>query len=186
MATSALTTTAWVVHDLGLATNFGGSLFGKTSLHPAVRKLDSKQERGELVSTAWQQFSPLNAVALGAAALTWIVGRSAISGRSIDRGARRMVLAKDVLIAASVATGVGSMVSGYLLSQSDQGKPPPIEAGGQPSRSTPERSRVLQQASDWFGYGNLVAGGALVGITAALAMKSGRSTKWAAIARLLP
>ncbi len=55
-----LSSAAWVMHDLGLATNFGGALFGKVGLHPAVRQITSERERGEVVAEAWKGFSVLS------------------------------------------------------------------------------------------------------------------------------
>ena len=184
--TPALSTTAWMLHDLGLATGFGGSLYGRYALHPAVRKIHDEQEKGEVVSKAWRIFSPVNLLSHLTFALTWLAGRSMITGRSIDRQTRRLVLAKDALVTASVATGVGSIVTGYALSRSRENRPPPIESGGTPSIETPERSRRLMQGTRLLGGANLIAIAGVIGITAVLAMKAGKSHRWPLVARLLP
>src|SRR4051794_39401440 len=54
MATAS--TTAWVLHDLGLAAGFGGTLFGKMALNPAVKEVRSREERGKVLDRAWRGF----------------------------------------------------------------------------------------------------------------------------------
>lgn len=181
-----LSTSAWVLHDLGLATSVGGAIFGKAGLHPAVRKIDSQEQRGIVTSKAWKSFSPINLLAHVAVVLTWVTGRSAITGRIIDRPTRTLVHTKDGLVAAYLLTGLVSTAAGYALSRSDSGSPPAIEAGGEPAARTPRRSRILQRISDVTGYANLIAGTALIGVTAVLATKAGRSVRWSLLSRLLP
>lgn len=77
---ATLSTTAWVLHDLGLAAGFGGNLFGQVALHPAVRSIESKRERGKVTHVAWDRYKVVNAVALAAMATTWGIGRSVVSG----------------------------------------------------------------------------------------------------------
>ena len=62
-----LSTAARVVHDLGLAVCFGGTLFGKVAFNPSVRALASKPERGRVGGTIWNRFNMLNAASFGAA-----------------------------------------------------------------------------------------------------------------------
>ncbi|MBV9945606.1 MAG: hypothetical protein JOZ69_02035, partial [Myxococcales bacterium] len=95
---ATLSTTAWVLHDLGLATGFGGSLFGKMALHPAAGAASSKEERGRIVNAAWRTYAPVNLLGHVAFALTWAIGRKMLSGRSLGRTARALVLAKDALV----------------------------------------------------------------------------------------
>jgi hypothetical protein len=182
----ALTTTAWVVHDLGLATSVGGAIFGKAGLHPAVRNIQSKDERGLVTSEAWKDFTPINLLSHIAVVLSWVPGRMALNGRFIDRQTRTLVRIKDVLIGTYFITGLTSTVAGYALSRSQNGRAPAIESGYSPAGETPKRSQVLQRTSDLAGYVNLVAGAAVIGLTAVLAMKAGRSTKWSFLSRFLP
>jgi hypothetical protein len=181
-----LSTTAWVLHDLGLATSFGGSLFGKAGLHPAIRGIADKRERGEVVSSAWQRFSGFNALALAAIGLPWLIGRQELTGREVDSTTRGLVVAKDALVGITVASGLGSMIGGFALSRQDHGGPPPLESGGEPSRETPEQAAKLQRAVDALGYVSLAGSAALIGLTAVLAIRSGKSTKWSFVSRFLP
>ena len=52
--------------------------------------------------------------------------------------------------------------------------------------NTEDLPRKLQRASAVLGTTNLVAGAALLGLTAVLAMQAGKSTKWSLVFRLLP
>ena len=38
---ATLSTTAWVLHETGLAAGFGGNLFGQIALNPAVAEIQS-------------------------------------------------------------------------------------------------------------------------------------------------
>jgi hypothetical protein len=183
---ATLSTSGWVLHDLGLATSVGGAIFGKTGLHPAVRKISSKEERGLVTNEAWRDFSPINLFSHVAVVLTWLTGRAGLSGRSIDRGTRRLVYVKDALVGTYLASGLTSTAAGYALSRASQGAPPQIESGSEPSSEAPERARVLQRTSDIAGFVNLAAGAAIIGVTAVLATKSGRSFKWSFVSRFLP
>ena len=184
--TPALTTTALVLHDLGLATSFGGSLFGRYALHPAVRNIHDNKEKGEVVSSAWKTFSPVNTLSQLTFGLTWLAGRTFLTGRSIDKSTRALVFVKDALVATSVVSGLACQATGYALSRSDQGEQPPIYSGNESAIETPAQSQVLQQTTRALGIVNLIATASVVGITAVLLMKAGSSNRWSFVSRLLP
>jgi hypothetical protein len=52
-----LSSAAWAVHDLGLATAIGGTLFGRTALQPALSEIAGADERDLVSAKAWQRFS---------------------------------------------------------------------------------------------------------------------------------
>ncbi|HEX2570837.1 MAG TPA: hypothetical protein VH877_14865 [Polyangia bacterium] len=183
---STLTTTAWVAHDLGLAAGFGGTLFGKFALNPAVRAIDDKAQRGRLLDAAWRGFQPFNAISFATAALTWLVGRSAISGRAFGRDVRGLVLAKDILLAGAVATNVANMICGRFLGKERPQGAIPVEEGNVPAPETPRRSAVLQRVVGVLSNVNLLCAAGVIATTAILGMKSGRSSRWTALTRLLP
>jgi hypothetical protein len=177
-----LTGSALTLHNLGLAAGFGGSLFGQMALHPAVRTIDDTKERGELLNKAWQGFSPVNAIALGSVALTWIIGRSAISGGEIDDETRGLVLAKDALVALYTVTGLGALIVGRVWGQRE----PPVEAGGVPSAETPEADVKALKAVNWLGRVNIIGAAGIIALTAILNIKAGRSHKWSLLSWVLP
>ncbi len=181
-----LSSTALVLHNLGLATGFGGTLFGKIALNPAVRVIDRVEERGQVANAAWNGFNILNAVSVGTAALTWLVGRAKLTGREIDAETRGLVIAKDVLLGASLALGAANILSGASLAAQAPEGAVPAETGLTPTDETPQKARQLMKAIDVMGIVNLAAMAGVIGITALLNMRAGASSKWAVVARFLP
>jgi hypothetical protein len=95
---ATLSTTAWVLHDLGLAAGFGGNLFGQLALNPAVKAIESREQRGKVTHVAWDRYKLVNAVSLAAMASTWLIGRLVLSGREVGRASRNVTLLKDGLV----------------------------------------------------------------------------------------
>ena len=181
----ALTTTAQVLHDLGLAAGFGGSLFGKISLAPAVRVIGDKAERNKVIDQAWSGYKWVNLLSLGAAALTWFTGRSAISGRFLGKDARAAVVAKDVLVGIHTATLLGTLGVGAYIGSGSAGLVP-IEQGHVPARQTPpDKARALR-ALRVLSTVNLIAMAGIIGVTTFLNQRAASSGKWSALARVLP
>ena len=186
---ATLSTTAWVLHDLGLATSVGGAVFGKAGLRRGLDETPSENGRGEIVQQAWKKFTPINLLSHLAVGATWLVGRSVLSGREIGRSTHRLVIAKDALTGIYLASGLASVAAGYGVSVvrkegGDASAASIAEGVGDGNKA--ELSQKLQRASTVLGTINLVAGAALLGLTAALAMQAGRSTKWSLVSRLLP
>ena len=186
---ATLSTTAWVLHDLGLATSVGGAVFGKAGLRRGLDETRSENGRGEIVQQAWKKFTPINLLSHLAVGATWLVGRSVLSGREIGRSTHRLVIAKDALTGIYLASGLASVAAGYGVSEvrkegGDASVASIAEGVGDGNKA--ELSQKLQRASTVLGTINLVAGAALLGLTAALAMQAGRSTKWSLVSRLLP
>jgi hypothetical protein len=184
--TPVLSTTGLVLHDLGLATAFGGSLFGKIALNPAVRTLASLEERGKVVNTAWNGFNVLNVLSLTTATLTWLVGRSKLTGREIDETTQTLVTAKDALLGASVVLGAANVAAETFLTRQGIDGAVPMESGNAPSLSTPPKAASALRAINLMGIVNLACLAGVIGITAFLNMKAGTSSKWSALTRFLP
>ncbi len=78
-----LTTAAWAAHELGLASSFGGLLFGKLALNPTLDVLEDKPERGKLLNKSWNRYNAVNAISVGTAIATWLaVPRSRVTSCS--------------------------------------------------------------------------------------------------------
>ncbi|MDY7226344.1 hypothetical protein [Hyalangium rubrum] len=184
--TPVLSSTGLVLHNLGLAAGFGGSLFGKIALNPAVKVISSKEERGQVTNLAWNGYNIVNAISVGTSALTWLIGRWKLSGREIDDTTRGLVIAKDVLLGATVALGAANIASGiYLANQAPEGRVP-AETGNMPTAETPENAAKTMKALDILGMINLVCMAGVIGVTALLNMKAGSSSKWALVTKFLP
>jgi hypothetical protein len=181
-----LSTTAWVLHDLGLAAGFGGNLFGQLALNPAVAAAESKRDRGRVAQVAWSRYKGVNAFSLLAFAGTWAIGRALLSGREVGRTSRKITVMKDGLVAGAVITGLGSMIAGTMLSRArERADEAPIETGAHPAPETPREVARLQRITSVFGIATIVLEAAAVATTTVLAMTSGRSTKWSFAARYL-
>jgi uncharacterized membrane protein len=184
--TPVLSSTGLVLHNLGLAVGFGGSLFGKVALNPAVKVIGSTAERGQVVNAAWNGFNIVNAASVGLAAITWLVGRSKLTGREIDGTTRGLVIAKDVLLGASVALGAANIFGGAFLARQAPEGAVPSETGLTPTVGTPEKAARTMKALDVGGIVNLATMAGVIGITAILNMRAGASSRWSLVARFLP
>jgi hypothetical protein len=184
--TPALSSTGLVLHELGLATGFGGSLFGKIALNPSVKAISSKEERGQVTNLAWNGFNIVNAVAVGTSALTWFIGRSRLTGREIDNTTRVLTLVKDILIGSTLVLGAANIVSGGMLAKQAPDGAVPSETGLKPTDNTPQKAVTLMKFIDVAGILNIACMAGVIGVTALLNMKAGASSKWSALSRFLP
>lgn len=174
---ATLSTAAWIAHDLGIATGVGGTLFGRVAMHPALRQISDKEERGQVASDAWRSFNVYQLAGLGLMAATWFAGRSMLSGREVDGTARKLVVLKDGLVIASVASAVGAAVTGRLMAKQHQDRVP-MNEHGTVAAEAPQQTRRLNRLTDAFGLANLLTGIGVVATTAILAMKAGESGRW--------
>ncbi|RKG76502.1 hypothetical protein [Corallococcus terminator] len=181
-----LSSTGLVLHNLGLAAGFGGSLFGKIALNPAVAVIESRAERGQVTNAAWNGFNVVNAVSVGLAAVTWLVGRSRLTGREIDSTTRGLVIAKDVLLGATVALGAANILGGAFLAKQAPEGAVPAETGLTPTAGTPESAAKTMKALDVGGIVNIVTMAGVIAVTAILNMRAGTSSRWSLVSRFLP
>lgn len=136
---------------------------------------------------AWSRYKGVNTFALLAFASTWAIGRTLLSGREVGRASRKIALLKDGLVAGAVIGGVGAMVAGTMLSRArERAGEAPIETGAEPAAETPKDVATLQRVTNAFSLANIALEAAALATTTVLAMKSGKSSKWAFVSRLLP
>jgi hypothetical protein len=179
-------TTAWALHDLGLATTLGGVLYGRTAMHPAVKEVSDPKERGELIRSAWQRFNTINLVSHLAFGATWLIGRATINGRSIGKNTRNLVYVKDGLVITALVSGLISMAAGAFGIKEPSGDAPRTDDEGHVSAGASRQAKVAEIVTGVSGILNFAAVAATIGVTAVLAMSAGRSTKWSLLSRLLP
>ena len=184
---SKLTTAAWAAHNLGLGATLGGLTFGKLAFNPQLEEIKSEAERGEILNKVWNKYNTVNAVALGTAALTWFAGRAGISGESLDDDGRSLVLTKDLLFVAAIASGLASMISGIRLARTAPDGAVPIQSGTKPSSQTPEEAQKLLRTVNVLGNVNIVLIAAIEVVSTILSMKAIESTRWSqGVSRFLP
>ena len=126
-----------VAQDVGIALLFGGNLFGRRAMHPAVEWVSSPEERGKVVNEAWRRYGLFNSLGLAGVVGGWALERSGPIGP------------RDVAVAAVAVTGVASAIEGVRFGRSAPGGAVPLESGSSPSPSTPDdaaRSKRLLNA----------------------------------------
>jgi uncharacterized membrane protein len=179
-----LSTAAWIVHDLGLASVLGGQLFGQLALRPAVAAVQDPRERDEVENRAWRRFARWHSAALVAVAATWFAGRRLLSGREVSGTARGLTLAKDALVGTSLGVGTAGMVLGRRLSRELQRMDTQVATGDEPASL--ERQRKLETALGALGSVQVGVVAGIVAVTSMLAMEGGRSLRFRGVARRLP
>ena len=180
---ATLTGAALAAHELGLATTFGGIVFGQSGLGKAVKVLPNENDRSKVLEESWRTFAIPKAIGVITAAGTWLIGRSLFSGRFMGKGMRRLVLAKDVALGITVLSGIGAQIVGRQLSNE---QPFPVQAEGQPSAQTPDKAAALERTVSILGFVQLLAAGTTLVLTSALNIRGHRNPAWNAIARALP
>lgn len=165
-----LANTTRAAHDVGLAAWLGGSMFAKFAMNPSLSKISESTERGEVANAAWNGYNLVNAAGLGAGALGWAAARVTEAEDAELTGAEeKLSLAKDVLMAAAVVTGIlNGVQAGRLAGQAPEGAVP-IEDGTTPASETPEKAASIQRSLGILGNANIVIGVALVSVNAVLA-----------------
>jgi uncharacterized membrane protein len=181
-----LSTSAWILHDLGMAAGFGGTLFGKAALDPAVKTISSPEDRGKVLDEAWRRFDKVDLIALALMAATWWPGRKALSGKRLGRSIRALVIAKDVLIGAALLTGIATMIAGAVLHKERQRGALRLKSGYEPIAGAPGRAKAAQRFLNVMGPLNTALVAGVIGVNAALSQESGKSARWSVVSRLLP
>jgi hypothetical protein len=179
-----------MAHNVGLATAIGGAMFGHEALTPALGEIADRKQRDQVANVAWRRFSWINLAGHAAVAATWFAGRSMLSGRSVSHAARRMTVAKDALVIASLATGVASMILGRVLGarihDDTQRKESSTRQLQDTSDDDTQRTEKLRRAVSILGMANLAANVGVAGITTALSMEASQSLPFTLRSRRLP
>jgi hypothetical protein len=170
MVSDTLAYATRAAHDVGLATWFGGTLFGKFALNPAVNVISERRERGKVLNTAWNGFNVLNAAGLGAAAAGWAGARfTEANPVRMSTTENALSLAKDGLMVAAVVTGAANGIQGARLARQARDGAVPVESGTEPAPETPEKAAGIQRSLDVLGNVNVGVGAALIAVNAVLA-----------------
>jgi uncharacterized membrane protein len=128
---------AWAVHNLALAIAYGGPVFAKTALKPALREIPSETERGKLVACVWHHFSPVDLTAHVLFATTWLHGRKVLCEHGLSPHTARLVAMKDLFVLGAVATGIANVLVGKAMKREyPQGIP--LTEGAEPAASAPK------------------------------------------------
>ena len=170
MISDTLANTTRAAHDVGLAAWLGGAMFGKFAHNPALRRISSRPERGAVANAAWNGYNVVNMLGLGAAAAGWAAARATETRPDkLSPPERRLSLAKDGLMAASVATGIINGIQGARLAKLAPDGAVPVETGTEPAPETPPQAAKIQKSLGVLGTLNIASGAALVAVNGMLA-----------------
>jgi hypothetical protein len=158
------------LHDLGAAALFGGNLFARVGMHPALADISAPRERGLVVNHAWRRYGTVNSVSLLAVLTGWTLARrDEASNRMLSRSERRLAKAKDVAAGAVALSGLASALGGVLFARMEPGGAVALADGASPTAETPRREAGAKRIVNVLGAAELVSSGALVAVNAALA-----------------
>ena len=138
--------TAKIAHNLGLATWFGGALFGQIALNPTIERISDKNERGRVLNEAWGRFNAVTFTAIAAALLTWRLGGLKADAELRAPGLSRL---KNLMLGGAAIAGIASGVLGARIAKEAPAEGPeggtPVEAGTQPAPETPQEAAQSQR-----------------------------------------
>jgi len=131
------------MHDLGLATWFGGNLMGAVGLNKATSAAKDPSERTRLDSIGWAAWWPVQGTAIAAHLVGSVGMLRADRGRvATDAGAASNTVLKAAVTAAAIGT---SVASGVLGAKVGQAAPVPAESATEPSAATPADTAAAQK-----------------------------------------
>jgi hypothetical protein len=124
------------LHDLGLATWFGGSLMGAVGLNGAAAQVEEPKQRLRVANSGWNRWTPVNLAGIAAHVVGGTVLLGANKGRlTSQQGVASATVVKTALTGAALAATAWSRALGAKL---DQAGEVPVEGGTDPSGDTPE------------------------------------------------
>lgn len=153
-----------LLHDVGGAAWFGGSLMGLVGVNGAANTVSRERERARVATVGWARWAPLQGAALGA----HLLGALGLLVTNADRAARQPgVRSNTVVKAVLTLAALGATVySGLLGSRIARAGDVPAAGSVEPNADTPaevadaqRQLRVLQFAIPAL-TGGLVALGA--------------------------
>lgn len=156
-------------HDIGLATWFGGQLFGKFALNPVVRVIEDEPTRGKVVNSGWFTFNPIGVAGLALGGIVHFAARATeVKDSNLRPVERKLARAQDALVLVCAALTAATGVQGARLAKLAPEGAVPIESGTRPSPRTPPEAAALQRSIAALGNGNLLAGVGLLTMNALL------------------
>jgi hypothetical protein len=124
------------LHDLGLATWFGGSLMGAVGLNGAAAQVEEPKQRLRVATAGWHRWTPVNLAGIAAHVVGGAVLLGANTGRvASQQGVAHATVAKTALTGAALAATAWSRALGAKLGEAGE---VPVEGATDPGGATPE------------------------------------------------
>lgn len=178
-------TLARSLHDLGLATWFGGSLMGDIGLNGAASTAAAPTERNRIASAGLSRWTPVNLGAivahLAGGAVIVVANKGRIAGQ---QGVASTTIAKTALTGAALA----ATAYARFLGQKQMDNPgAPVAAATTPSAGTPAELSSAQRQQRYVQWSIPLLTGAVLVLNAWMGEQQ-RTTEAAAgvLGRLLP
>ncbi len=132
-----------ILHDVGLAAWFGGTLANAIALNPAAAESDTAKGSGAVTNAGWARWTPVNAAAIGAhlvGSVGQLIGnRDRVAGQ---KGVAQMSVVKTVLTAAALGvTGYARVLGNRIAEAGDV----PVKDGTTPTTTTPPEVAAAQK-----------------------------------------
>ena len=156
-----------IAHDVGLATWFGGQVFGKFALNPVVGVIDDPATRGKVVNSGWFGFNPIGLGGIAVAGAVRVAARqSEIAPARQTPAERTLSLVEDGLLATSALLYVATGIQGARFAKQAPSGAVPIQDGTTPAATTPPEAARLQRSIGTLGNSSLLAGFGLLSVRA--------------------
>jgi hypothetical protein len=152
------------MHDLGLATWFGGNLMGAIGLNKAASAARDATEHTRLSSIGWAAWWPVQGAAMAAHLIGSVGMVRADRGRlAADPRATANTAVKTLLTVAAIGT---SVASGALGARVGAKAPVPAEASTEPGPTTPPDVAAAQRGLKPLQWVNPALTGTLIVLAA--------------------
>jgi hypothetical protein len=154
--------TVRLLHDLGAATWFGGSLMGATGLNGAAAQLDDPTQRARASTAGWSRWAPV----AGAGVVAHLIGSAGLTATDWPRvrtqeGVARAAAIKTALTVAGAGVSVWSAALNRSMAAAG---PVPVRGATEPGALTPDGVAATQaqlKAVQWL---NPLLAGSIIGV----------------------
>jgi hypothetical protein len=182
----ALAVAAGAIHGISLSIAYGGPVFAKVGLKPALRKAHTKEERRAITQAAWSRFSKVNVPAHVGFTASWLVLRALLRRIHLDRSTKRLLVAKDLLIAGALITGVAATAVGKAMTRVAKAK---AAAPGKPGEAVKpgkeKQFKKLLRLEKKLGRANMAFVAGAIIISPAIVLGILRSQRMGMLRRLI-
>lgn len=152
------------LHDVGLATWFGGSLMGAIGLNGAAASLRNPDERSAAATAGWSRWAPVSAMAIGA----HLIGATRLLQTERARISRQRGVARSSAIKTGLTvTALGATAySGVLNRRMAAAGHAPAQGATEPAAETPPGVAKTQKQLKVLQWAIPGLTGSLIGVTA--------------------
>ena len=149
-----------LLHDVGAATWFGGSLMGATGLNAGTALLEDPAERARASTAGWSRWTPVGA----AGVVAHVVGAAGLTLTDSPRVAGQHGVGRSSAVKAAV-TAAGLGVSAWSLALNRKmaaAGAVPVQSPTEPGARTPDDVAAVQRQLKLVQWLNPLAAGAII------------------------